>query len=354
MRVGRGAGGLSGQPGRGDARSGAVGSGSAARSSSLRGGYDGPPVAKLRFHRAVNGLVLCAVAATAAGCAAPRSSPEADGAAVAIGPDAVARDQLLAIGRDLELRGEARSDAIVLNGDARIDGVVQGDVIVLGGDVELGPLARLGGDVFVLGGRVDAKSGAAVNGRTVAYPRASASLLVLAEGPVFGRAAPSPAAALLNLGLLLAWLLVTLALAAGFETELTATARNVLERPFRNFFVGLVAVLAAAAAFAVLTAAAPALVGAPLLAVCGAATLICKLWGTAAVCLAVGARLLPDRWGLAGRPLAAAPCGLLALGLVKMTPYLGGWTWTIVTCVGIGAALDSRLGRRDPWFAGLD
>ncbi len=308
---------------------------------------------RLRLHQAVPVLVLCAFAAATLSCVAPESSPGTDDAAVVVDADAVARDQLLAIGRDLELRGEARSDAVVLNGDARIDGFVAGDVIVLGGDVELGPPARLGGDVFVLGGRVDAESGAVVEGRTVAYPRAPSSLVVLAEGPVLGQAALSPAVALLNLALLLAWLLVTLVLAAGFDRALTATAQSVLERPFRNFFAGLVAVLAVAVTFAVLTAVAPALVGAPLLAVCGVAILVCKLWGTVAVFLAVGARLLPDRLGLAGRPLAAALCGLLALGVVKIAPYVGGWTWTIVTCIGIGAALDSRLGRRDPWFAGV-
>ena len=307
---------------------------------------------KLRLKPAAHGLVLCAFAAASLSCAAPESPAGSGAPAVVVAPDAVARDQVVAIGRDLELRGEARSDAVVLNGDARIDGVVQGDVIVLGGDVELGPLARLFGDVFVLGGRVDAASGAAVEGRTVAYPRAPSSLLVLAEGPVLGQAALSPAVALLNLALLLAWLLVTLVLVAGFDRALTSTAQSVLERPFRNFFTGLVAVLAVAVTFAVLTAAAPALVGAPLLAVCGVAILVCKLWGTVAVFLAVGARLLPDRLGLTGRPLAAALCGLLALGLVKMAPWAGGWTWTVVTCVGIGAALDSRLGRRDRWFVG--
>ena len=293
------------------------------------------------------------VVAAAWSCAAPETSPGSHAPAVVVGPDAVARDQVVAIGRDLELRGEARSDAVVLNGDARIDGLVQGDLIVLGGDVELGPLARLAGDVFVLGGRVDAESGAAVEGRTVAYPRTPSSLLVLAEGPVFGQAALSSTVAMLNLALLLAWLLVTLVLVAGFDPALTATAQSVLERPFRNFFAGLVAVLTVAVTFAVLTAVAPALVGVPLLAVCGVAILVCKLWGTVAVFLAVGARLLPERPSLAGRPLAAALCGLLALGVARMAPYAGGWTWTIVTCVGIGAALDSRLGRRDPWFTGL-
>ncbi len=323
-----------------------------------------------RRHSAVPGLVACFCVAVAAGCATADPAPEGGRAAVVVEADAVMRDQVVALGRDLELRGEARSDVVVLSGDARIDGTVAGDVIVLGGDVHLGPPARLRGDVFVLGGEVNAGSGAAVEGRSVAYPRAPSSWLVLAEGPLLGRSPLSSAAALLNLALLLAWLLVSVVLVWGFDSSLTVTAQSVLERPFRNFFAGLVAVLAVGLTFGLLTATAPALVGAPLLVVCAAAAMVCKLWGTVAVFIAVGTRLLPNRPGIAGRntgcagllagipgvagrPMAAVLVGLLALGVVKMTPYLGGWTWTIVTCVGIGAALDSRLGRREPWFDGL-
>ena len=306
-----------------------------------------------RRHSAVPGLLACFCVAVAAGCATADPAPEGGRAAVVVEADAVMRDQVVTLGRDLELRGEARSDVVVLSGDARIDGTVAGDVIVLGGDVHLGPPARLRGDVFVLGGEVNAGSGAAVEGRTVAYPRAPSSWLVLAEGPLLGRSPLSSAAALLNLALLLAWLLVSVVLVWGFDSSLTVTAQSVLERPFRNFFAGLVAVLAVGLTFGLLTATAPALVGAPLLVVCAAAAMVCKLWGTVAVFIAVGTRLLPNRPGIAGRPMAAVLVGLLALGVVKMTPYLGGWTWTIVTCVGIGAALDSRLGRREPWFDGL-
>ncbi len=314
------------------------------------------PVTKVATNRrrpAVLGLLACFLVAVAAGCAPAEPSAEGAGAAIVVDAEAVMRDQVVALGRDLELRGEARSDVVVLSGDARIDGTVAGDVIVLGGDVHLGPPARLLGDVFVLGGEVNAASGAAVEGRTVAYPRAPSSWLVLAEGPLMGRSPLSPAAAMLNLALLMAWLLVSVVLVWGFDSSLTVTAQSVLERPFRNFFAGLVAVLAVAVTFGLLTAAAPAMVGAPLLVVCAVAAMVCKLWGTVAVFMALGTRLLPNRPRVAGRPMAAVLLGLLALGLVKMVPYLGGWTWTIVTCVGIGAALDSRLGRREPWFDGL-
>ncbi|MCY3929183.1 MAG: polymer-forming cytoskeletal protein [Acidobacteria bacterium] len=311
-----------------------------------------PDIVNKRPHLLAPALLACV--AVAGGCTPAERPVESAGEAVVVEAEAVVRDQVIAVGRDLELRGEARSDAVVLSGDARVDGVVSGDVIVLDGDVHLGSPARVGGDVFVLGGEVNAESGAAVEGRTVAWPRAPSSLLILAEGPLMGRSPLSPAVAMLNLALLLAWLLVSVVLVWGFDSSLLGTAQSVLERPFRNFFVGLVAVLAVGLTFGLVTAVAPAMIGVPLLVVCAVAAMVCKLWGTVAVFMAVGTRLLPKRGGTAGRAMAAVLVGLLALGLVKMVPWVGGWAWTIVTCIGVGAALDSKLGRRDPWFAGLD
>lgn len=308
---------------------------------------------KFRLNGVALCLVACGLTATGVGCT-PVEPPRApDGAAVVVGPDAVMRDQVVALGRDLELSGEARSDVVVLSGDARIDGAVLGDVIVLNGNVRLGSPARLRGDVFVLGGDVRAEPGATVEGRTVAWPRAPSSWLVLAEGPALGQPPLSRAVVVLKLALVLAWLMVSVVLVLGFDSSLAVTAQSVVERPFRNFFTGLVAVLAVGVAFGVLTAVAPASVGAPLLVVCAVAAMVCKLWGTVAVFMAAGSRLAPNRPWIAGRPMAVVLCGLLALGAVKMVPYLGGWTWTVVTCIGIGAALDSKLGRREPWFAGL-
>lgn len=311
-----------------------------------------PDIVTKRLRLLVPALLACV--AVAGGCTPAERPAESAGEAVVVEADAVVRDQVIAVGRDLELRGEARSDAVVLSGDAHVDGVVTGDVIVLGGDVHLGSPARVRGDVFVLGGEVTVEAGAAIEGRTVAWPRAPSSLLILAEGPLMGRSPLSPAVAMLNLALLLAWLLVAVVLVWGFDSSLLGTAQSVLERPFRNFFVGLVAVLAVGLTFGLVTAAAPAMVGVPLLVVCAVAAMVCKLWGTVAVFMAVGTRMLPKRAGIAGQAMAAVLLGFLALGLVKMVPWVGGWTWTIVTCIGVGAALDSRLGRRDPWFAGLD
>jgi len=50
------------------------------------------------------------------------------------------------------------------------------------------------------------------------------------------------------------------------------------------------------------------------------------------------------------RPLNAATGGLLVLGLLKFLPWVGDWTWTVVTFIGVGAALSTKFGRREPWF----
>jgi len=49
--------------------------------------------------------------------------------------------------------------------------------------------------------------------------------------------------------------------------------------------------------------------------------------------------------------LIALGIGLLLLGLFKLLPYVGVWTWTVATFIGVGASLTTKLGRREPWLA---
>ena len=42
--------------------------------------------------------------------------------------------------------------------------------------------------------------------------------------------------------------------------------------------------------------------------------------------------------------------GLALLGVVKLLPWIGVWTWTVATLIGVGASLTSKFGRRQPWF----
>ncbi len=282
--------------------------------------------------------------------AAPASASEAPALTVAEG--SVARRQVIALGRDLEVRGEARSDAVAVNGSVRVSGSIGGDLIVLGGDAVLAERARVGGDVFVLGGKIAAKRGSVIGGRSVSYPTVSSAWLVLLEGPTLGLPAFSGVVVGAKLALVAAWLLwSTLAMAITGREVLTASER-LGANPMRMFLLGLGGVLSLFLTALFLSSWAASVVGAPLLFLVVLILLFLKLWGSVAVFHAAGnwiTRRLGQRFGRRWSPLNALVVGLLVLGLAKFVPVAGVWIWTVVTLLGVGTALETRLGRSNGW-----
>lgn len=271
-------------------------------------------------------------------------------AALVIAEGSLARSQVVAVGRDVLVAGEALSDVAALNGSVRVTGSVAGDVIVLGGGVELGPRARIGGDVFAVGGSVDAAPGATVEGRTVAHPTASAAWLTLLEGPGLGADGATPVILGAKLALMAAWMALTLLLFAASGRELLATSDRVRREPFRSFVTGLTGVLALALTAVAFAALAPTVAGAPLLALVVLFALLLKLWGMVAVFHALGMALLRAARRPRALALNAATAGLLVLGVAKFVPVMGAWIWTVATLLGVGATLTSKFGRQEAWF----
>lgn len=270
--------------------------------------------------------------------------------ALRIEEGSVARSQVVAVGRDLEVAGEAAADVVAINGAARILGKVAGDVIVLGDDAVLGPAARVEGDVFVLGGSLEAEQGAWIGGRSVSYPTISSAWLTLIEGPSLGLSASSPVVLGAKLALLAAWLTLTLLLLATSGRGILATSQQVGLEPLRNFFVGLTAVLALTMTALFFSAFAGAVVGVPLLVLVVMLALMLKLWGMVAVFHAVGDWLGVHVFRRRMLALNCAVVGLLALGTLKLIPWIGTWVWTVATFIAVGASLSTKFGRREPWF----
>jgi hypothetical protein len=40
----------------------------------------------------------------------------------------------------------------------------------------------------------------------------------------------------------------------------------------------------------------------------------------------------------------------LVLGAIKFLPWFGVLAWSTATLIGVGAALSTKFGRREPWF----
>ncbi len=290
-------------------------------------------------------LLVAAVLATGLGVA-----PLAAATAVRIEAGSVASSQVVALGRDLEIDGEVLADAAAVNGEARLAGRVRGSLVVLGGGARLGPAAAVEGDVFVLGGELVASPGSRIGGRAVAYPSLGAAWLTLLEGPSLGLSARSPVVLAAKLALLAAWLALALLSMATSGGQVLATAQTVREEPLGAFATGVTAVLALLLTGLFVNAFAPAVVGLPLLVLVVLAALLLKLWGMVAVFYALGSwtssRLLRRRL----RPLDAACLGLALLGAIKFVPWAGIVVWWAASLVGVGAALRSKFGRREPWF----
>lgn len=284
--------------------------------------------------------------------APPSAVPGGSGeAALRLEKGSIARNQMVAVGKDVIVAGEALGDVAALEGSAEVTGRVDGDVVVLGGDARLGPQAQVGGDVFVLGGTVQADPGARVSGRMVSYPTASSALVTLVEGPSLGLGFTSPMVMGAKLALLAAWAALLLVLFAASGRQLLETADGIRREPFRSFVTGLTGVLALLLTALFFSAFTGGLVGVPLLVLVVLLGMMLKLWGMVAVFYALGdwlARRLLRRPRL--RPLNAATLGLLVLGLVKFLPWVGVWVWTAATLIGMGAALSTKFGRQEPWF----
>jgi len=288
--------------------------------------------------------------AAVVGLATAEPSLAQDLPAIVVEEGSVARQEVIAMGRDLVIAGEAMSDVVSINGSTRVEGRVGGDVIVLGGDALLSEAARVEGDVFVLGGRLEAAPGARIEGRSVSYPTVSSAWLTLMEGPSLGLSAWSPVVLGAKLALMAAWLALTLLLFATSGRQLLETSESVQASPGRNFVTGVAGVLAMLLTALFFSAFAAAIVGIPLLILVVLLALMLKLWGMVSVFHATGHWLISRLLKKRALPLNCALVGLLVLGAIKLVPWVGTWTWTVATFIGVGSTLTTKFGRREPWF----
>jgi hypothetical protein len=295
-------------------------------------------------------LALAAPAMASPAIAAPRPRAASGEPALRLEAGSTTRQQLVAIGRDVSVEGEALSDVAALNGSVDVSGRVDGNVIVLRGDARLAPTARVGGDVFVVGGRIHAARGAQTGGRMVSYPNAPNAWLTLLEGPSIGLGFASRLVLGAKLALVAAWAALLLLLFAASGRQLIETAEGVRREPFRSFLVGLTGIVCLVLTALFFTAFARGILGAPFVVLIVVLGVVLKLWGTVAVFYALGDWLSRRVFRRRFQPLNAATIGLLVLGAVKFLPWLGVLAWYVVTFIGVGAALSTKFGRREPWF----
>ena len=252
------------------------------------------------------------------------------------------------------------NDVYLFNKEGAIETPVDGSVQVYGGSATIRQVVR--GDVLVVGGRVVLESGGRIEGNLIH----AASTVEGAAGRVGGRiyplaslegAAASMTKSAVVASLLLVWLIVAVivTLVSGREIRLSSTEIRV--SALHCFVVGLVAITSfvlTAIAFSYLV---PYVIGIPLLAALGVFAILTKVYGMIAMFHAVGVLIagarsrdqLGRRQWLRG-DLAMVIVGILLLGAIRLVPVVGTIVWGLASVFGVGVALATRFGRRDPWF----
>ena len=254
----------------------------------------------------------------------------------------------------------AGDDAYFFNQDGAVDSPVAGTVQVYGGSVVIREV--IAGDLLVLGGAVTFAGRGRVNGNLIH----AASTVRGAENRVGGRVYPlaslEGAAASLTknaivASLLLVWLLAAVIVTLMSGKEIRLSSIEVRGSALHCFVLGLVALTSfvlTAIAFSYLV---PYVIGIPLLAALAVFATLTKVYGMIAVCHAIGTLVAGSRSRdqLAKRKwfrgdLAMVVVGVLILGGIRLIPVVGTLVWGLASVFGVGVALATKFGRREPWF----
>jgi hypothetical protein len=254
----------------------------------------------------------------------------------------------------------AGRDAYFVNQNGAVSRPVPGSVQVYGGSVAIHEV--IAGDLIVVGAAVTFGARGQVKGNLIH----ANSTIRGAENRVGGRTYPltslEGAAASLTkraivASLLLVWLLAAVVVTLMSGREIRLSSVEVRGSALHCFVLGLVAFTSfvlTAIAFSYLV---PYVVGIPLLAALAVFAVLTKVYGMIVMFHAVGTLVAGyrNRDQLARRKwlrgdLAMVVIGFLILGGIRLIPGVGTIVWGLASVFGVGVALATKFGRREPWF----
>ncbi len=266
---------------------------------------------------------------------------------------------LVLVGRTAVVDEPIAGDLQALGGSVRVDSTVAGDVIALGSDIEFGPEGRVEGSVIALGGSVRGLRREAVGGEVWAPAGVVAALGEERGGEAIVAMLSDPfslVAAAIKLVLTLFWIAVAVLVVLVAGREVRESSLEVRAGPFYSFLLGLVAFTSFVLTALVFAYLVPYGVGVLLLAILGAVAVVAKIYGMVAVFHAIGVLLAGPRTpeaahrGAIRGDLALTVVGAVTLGALRLVPLVGNVVWVVASIAGIGVALATGLGRREPWF----
>lgn len=266
---------------------------------------------------------------------------------------------VVSFGQPATVTGPVTGDVQVVGSSATVSGHVTGDVVVLAGDVVLLEGAIIDGDVVCIGGHVRGAGKAQIKGQVFDPGSFSSGWNIepIRES-TSGSGSPTSLLTLaVKLSLLLAWLAAAVLITMFAGREVRASSVELRVSAMHNLVLGLVAFTSFVLTAIVFSYLVPFMIGVPLLAALGVFAVVVKIFGMVSVFHAVGSAIAGarDRDQLSRRrwlrgDLAMTVIGLVLLGAVHMVPVVGNAVWMLSSIFGIGVAVGTRFGTREPWF----
>src|ERR1700674_540905 len=172
----------------------------------------------------------------------------------------------------------------------------------------------------------------------------------------FTRAIVSVTQPAVVVSLLFVWLIAAVALTLIIGREIRYSSTELRVSALHCLALGLVAVTSFVLTMIVFSWL-PSVIGIPLLVAVATFGILAKSYGALTVFHAVGTMIagLRTREQLAQRrwlrgDLAMVIVGLLILGAIRLVPIVGPIVWGLASIFGVGVALATKFGRREPWF----
>ena len=273
---------------------------------------------------------------------------------------------IIRVGQDFTLReGEAVREIHSGLADITIAGQVDDDVAVIVGSLHLMSTAKVGGSVVVVGGTLTVDSGATIDRDMIVLGGSLSTTGDFSPGGqqvVVGNLAVAHTLQAfvpwIMRGLLLgrplvpdiAWMWVVVAIFffvyvmvnALFANPVRIVADAVTTRPVSSFLLGLLVLVLAIPAIAILAATVVGIAVVPFV-LCG--LVIGALIGKAGVMRATGRSVVPeDEDAGRVRALVSLAIGFAVLAIAYMIPVLGFITWAITGAIGLGGAATAFRG----------
>ncbi len=252
-------------------------------------------------------------------------------------------------------KGEVYHDDVVcIGGAALVEGKVEGNVVVIGGSLDFSGEAE---DVVVMGGKTTISSGSVIHGDLVHMMGAfqkDPDVTIHGQAIDVGSHLPPHIQRLLSRGLLGIFVLlrvvsIIVSLIAIFLIVLIAPERveRMSEALEPRWPASLGFGILGYAVFIILAIIlAITLIGIPLAVLLGLAVWVLGLMGTAAIMMALGRRVGLGT-GLIGPEPSVLSCvfvGFLVVALVRFIPVVGGLAWLLLSVIGLGLALVTKVG----------